>query len=73
MKELNTFRQFLNEENSTYVGDNLSKVLKITNHLENIRGVLWSGIENDSNFDWKQFSEEVDVMLYNMKMLLQEK
>ena len=73
MKELNTFRQFLNEENSTYVGDNLSNVLKITNHLENIRDVLWSGIENDPNFDWKQFSEEVDVMLYNMKMLLQEK
>ena len=67
------FTEGVIKENSTYVGDNLSKVLKITNHLENIRDVLWSGIENDPNFDWKQFSEGVDVMLSNMEMLLQEK
>ena len=65
MKELNTFRQFLTEGvvKEVYEGDNLSKILKLSSDLQNVKDNLSYLIKNDPDFGWQKFLDTTNAML----------
>ena len=56
--------------NEVYVGENLSKILKLRSDLQNVNEHLRFLIKNDPDFDWQKFSGTTNSMLRAINKLI---
>ena len=56
--------------NEVYVGENLSKILKLHSDLQNVNEHLRFLIKNDPDFGWQKFSDTTNSMLRAINKLI---